>query len=62
MKQHKVNQRPAHTGDPAKLRQEIDVYLKAITQLLDRNPQKVAAVLKAWIDAPSKINKSKRAA
>jgi len=43
-------------------RQEIDVYLKNLTQLVEKDPKKAAEVFKSWLDKPSKIVKPKRAA
>jgi flagellar biosynthesis/type III secretory pathway M-ring protein FliF/YscJ len=43
-------------------RQEIDVYLKNLTQLVEKDPQKAAEVFKSWLDKPTKIVKPKRAA
>ena len=59
MKQHKV---VPITPNPSSTRQEIDAYLKQITRLVEKNPKKIAAVFKAWIDTPAKASKSKRAA
>jgi flagellar biosynthesis/type III secretory pathway M-ring protein FliF/YscJ len=43
-------------------RQEIDVYLKNLTQLVEKDPRKAAEVFKSWLNKPSKIVKPKRAA
>jgi flagellar biosynthesis/type III secretory pathway M-ring protein FliF/YscJ len=43
-------------------RQEIDTYLKNLTQLVEKDPKKAAEVFKGWLDKPSKIVKPKRAA
>ena len=43
-------------------RQEIDVYLKNLTRLVEKDPKKAAEVFKSWLDKPSKIVKPKRAA
>lgn len=47
---------------PETTRQEIDSYLKVLTQMVEKDPQKAAEVFKGWLDRPSKIVKPKRAA
>jgi flagellar biosynthesis/type III secretory pathway M-ring protein FliF/YscJ len=43
-------------------RQEIDVHLKQLAQLVEKNPKKAAEVFKTWLDKPSKVVKPKKAA
>ena len=67
MKQYKMKtptptRQQTATETTSKTRQEIDVKLKELARVVEKNPRKAAQVFASWLDKSPKTQQKKRAA